>query len=170
MPSLHVCSLSRLSETVDATGASHLVTLINASTPVERPGPIDTDRHLLLHLSDIAVPMEGHVPPDEMHVRSLLDFVHRWDRKKPLLIHCYAGISRSTAAAYVAACALLPDRDERQIAQSLRAASVTATPNRLLVEIADRLLGRDGRMVAAIAEIGRGSEAFQGEPFCIHLT
>ena len=170
MPTLHVCSLSRLSETIDATGAGHLVTLINVGTPFERPKLIDTNRHLLLHLSDIAVPMEGHVPPDDMHVRSLLDFVHRWDRKKPLLIHCYAGISRSTAAAYVAACALLPDRDERQIAQSLRAASVTATPNRLLVEIADRLLGRDGRMVTAIAEIGRGSEAFQGEPFCIHLT
>ena len=113
--------------------------------------------------------MDGHVTPGDGHVAAILAFAEAWDRKEPLLIHCYAGISRSTAAAYIAACALAPERDEAEIARALRIASPSATPNALFVSIADRLLGRDGRMVAAIAEIGRGADAFEGEPFSLNL-
>ena len=66
------------------------------------------------------------------------------------MVHCYAGISRSTAGAFVTACALNPQRDEMTIARALRDASPTATPNIRIVSLADRMLGRDGRMVAAI--------------------
>ena len=75
-----------------------------------------------------------------------------WDRAAPMLIHCFAGVSRSTASAYIAACAL-----ERRIAtstrsrQRLRAASPTATPNARFVALADARLQREGRMSAAIA-------------------
>ncbi len=75
----------------------------------------------------------------------------------------------SMKRAPIAACALAPERDEGTIADALRAASPSATPNRLFVEIADRLLGRDGRMVAAIARIGRGADAFEGTPFVLAL-
>jgi predicted protein tyrosine phosphatase len=108
--------------------------------------------------------------PAEEHVARVLDFVRRWPQETPLVIHCYAGISRSTAAAYIAACALAPERDEDAIADALRAASPSATPNPLFVAIADRMLGRDGRMVAAIARIGRGADAFEGTPFCLTLA
>ena len=169
MPTLHVCSLARLPETVAATGASHLVTLINVGTPVDRPSAIEAGRHLVVGISDIVEPLEGHVLPAEEHVRQFLKFVRSWDRARPIVIHCYAGISRSTAAVYIAACALKPERDEAEIARALRRASAIATPNRLLVGIADRLLGREGRMVEGVAEIGRGAEAFEGEPFCLTL-
>src|SRR5262249_38174958 len=78
---------------------------------------------------------------------------------KPLVVHCYAGISRSTAGAYVAACALNPRRDELAIARQLRRASATATPNSRFVALADRMLCREGRMVAAIDAIGPGTMA-----------
>ena len=67
-----------------------------------------------------------------------------------MVVHCFAGISRSTAGAFVAACALNPERDETQIAWEIRRASRTAQPNARIVSIADRLLKRDGRMVRAI--------------------
>ena len=165
MPTLHVCSLARLAETVTVTGASHMVTLINADTPVPRPACIAPERHLFIGIHDITTPLDGCVLPAEEHVQTLIDFVQRWDRAKPLVIHCYAGISRSTAAAYISACALLPDADEMRLAQRLRAASPTATPNGRLIETADILLGRDGRMRAAIASIGMGALAYEGEPF-----
>ncbi|BCM86382.1 tyrosine phosphatase family protein [Methylobacterium indicum] len=169
MPTLHVCPLSRLPETVDATGARHVVTLINVGTPVIRPPSIAEADHLFVGVSDITDALDGHVLPDEAHVRRLLDFVRAWDRARPLVIHCYAGISRSTAAAFIATCALRPDRDEAEIARELRAASPSATPNRRLVAVADAMLGRDGRMVAAIAAIGRGADAFEGEPFSVTI-
>ncbi|SEP48619.1 Predicted protein tyrosine phosphatase [Methylobacterium sp. ap11] len=169
MPTLHVCPLSRLPETVDATGARHVVTLINVGTPVVRPPAIAEADHLFVGVSDITDALDGHVLPDEAHVRRLLDFVRAWDRAQPLVIHCYAGISRSTAAAFIATCALRPDRDEAEIARELRLASPSATPNRRLVAVADAMLGRGGRMVAAIAAIGRGADAFEGEPFSVTI-
>jgi predicted protein tyrosine phosphatase len=170
MPTLHVSSLARLHDTVAAVRASHLVTLINVATRVERPACITEDRHLFLCMSDIAAPMDGHVVPAEEHVARFLHFVRGWDRAAPMVIHCWAGISRSTAAAYIAACALSPTRDEDEVADQLRAASPSATPNARLVALADASLGRDGRMSRAIARIGRGADAFEGAPFRLDLT
>ena len=169
MSTLHVCPLSRLPETVAATGASHVLTLVTPPAAPARPASIAEGCHAVVGVSDIAVATDGYVLPAEDHVRTILDFVTSWPREKPMVIHCYAGISRSTAAAYIAACALDSSRDEAEVAAALRLASPSATPNRLFVEIADRLLGRDGRMVAAIAAIGRGADAFEGVPFRFDL-
>jgi predicted protein tyrosine phosphatase len=166
---IHVCSLARLHETVDGTGARHVITLLKHTDRVERPGSIVEANHLILGMDDIAVPMEGYVIPCEEHVRSLIAFVRGWNREKPLVVHCFAGISRSTAGAYVAACALNEARDEMAIARELRRASATASPNIRIVSLADEMLGRDGRMVAAIDSIGRGALAYEAEPFLLAL-
>lgn len=166
---LYVCPLSRLDETIAATGARDVITLATVGTPVVRPEGIAPGRHCVIGVSDIAVPLEGHVLPAEAHVRALLAVAEGWDRVSPLVIHCYAGIGRSTAAAFVVACALDPGRDEAAIAETLRAAAPSATPNPRLVAVADAMLGREGRMAAAIAAIGRGAEAFEGTPFRLDL-
>jgi predicted protein tyrosine phosphatase len=82
-------------------------------------------------------------------------------------VHCWAGISRSTASAYVALCMARPAADEEGLAWELRAAAPSATPNRLIVSLCDDLLGRHGRMTRAVAAIGRGEEAFEGTPFTL---
>jgi predicted protein tyrosine phosphatase len=84
------------------------------------------------------------------------------------VVHCYAGVSRSTAAAYVTVCTLNPGRSEASIAQALRRASPTATPNIRIVALADDMLGRNGRMVDAIAAIGPGALA-EARPFRLDL-
>ena len=169
MPRIHVCPLSKLPETVRVSGAQSLVTLIDKGTPVRRPSGIAAGNHLVVVLSDIVVDLDGHTLPSEPHVEKLLAFVLRWDQAAPLLIHCFAGVSRSTAAAFIAACALRPHRFEAEIAQAVRANSPTATPNPRLVAIADAMLGRNGRMVAAIEKIGRGCNCFEGAPFALEL-
>ncbi|NVK34759.1 MAG: tyrosine protein phosphatase [Rhodobacteraceae bacterium] len=162
---LYVCSLSRLEETVETVGATHLVTLINADMDVPTPDGINSKNHLFLGFNDILEPMKGLKPPSDQHVIELLSFLKDWDRASPLVIHCWAGISRSTAGAYIAACALNPDRCEHEIARELRIQAPSATPNGRLVMMADRLLGRNGRMIDAIRRIGRGATAFEGDPF-----
>ena len=87
-----------------------------------------------------------------------------------MVVHCYAGISRSTAGAFVAACALNPERDEEEIARAIRQGSRTAQPNSRIVSIADRLLRRDGRMVRAVESIGPGDAATEGHPFRLDLA
>jgi len=166
---IHVCSLARLHETVRETGARHVVTLIKDISLVHRPATITPENHLLLDMDDITDHIEGYVAPAEEHVGDLLRFVRSWDRAAPLVVHCYAGISRSTAGAFVTACALNPRRDELTIARALRAASYTATPNIRIVSLADRMLGRNGRMVTAIQSIGPGMAAYATEPFRLDL-
>jgi predicted protein tyrosine phosphatase len=166
---IHVCSLARLHDTVEATGAGHVVTLLKDTDRVERPKTIAEANHLILGMDDISVPMDGYIIPCDEHVTRLIAFARGWDRARPMVVHCYAGISRSTAGAFVAACALNPRRDEMAIAQVIRQASATATPNARIVAIADRMLGRDGRMIAAIDAIGHGEMAYEGIPFRLDL-
>lgn len=170
MPRIIVCPLSHVPTTVASHEASHLVTLINDGPRVERPASIVAERHLLLAFHDITEPMDGMIAPAEEHARDLLSFIGAWDQKRPIVVHCFAGISRSTAAAFITVCALRPERAEADIARNLRAASPYATPNIRLIGFADRLLCREGRMVSAIESIGRGEMAYEGVPFILPLN
>ena len=146
MSRLHVCSLARVEETVLRTRANMLVTLLSPGTAHVRPRSIAPWNHLVLGVSDIVEPLPGYVAPGREHIEQLIEFVSAWDRERPMLIHCFAGVSRSTAAAFIAACALAPNRSETAIALAIRDASPTATPNARLVALADDHLARSGRM------------------------
>ena len=163
--SIHVCALRHIPDVLRATGASHLVSAINADLAPATPAGLTVDRHLKLDMHDIIEPCDGACPPDHEHVGQLIEFVHSWDREAPLLIHCYAGLSRSTAAAFITLCALNPQAPEARIAQALRKASDTAVPNRRFVSLADRFLKRDGRMLAALESMGPNRLAVECVPF-----
>jgi predicted protein tyrosine phosphatase len=166
---IHVCSLARLHGTVAETRASHIVTLLRMIDRVQRPETIVEANHLILGMDDIAMPMDGYTHPAEEHVHDLIEFVQRWDRRAPIVMHCYAGISRSTAGAFISACVLNPQRDEAKIARFIRDSSATASPNLMLVSHADRILGRNGRMIRAVEALGPGLAAYEGEPFRLDL-
>jgi predicted protein tyrosine phosphatase len=166
---LHVCSLAALPDTVKVTGASHVLTVMANVEQVQRPVSVLPANHLKVSMDDITEAMDGFVAPCEQHIEKVLAFVRGWDRSAPMVVHCYAGISRSTAGAFVTACALNPGRAELAIAQELRQRSYTASPNRRIVSIADGLLGRNGRMIDAIDAIGPGAAAMEGVPFRLEL-
>lgn len=162
-----VCPLNKVQPLIDQHGVSHVVTMLAPETPHPAPVGITPENYLKFYFHDIVQETEGHVPPRARDVERLIAFFEAWRRDKPMLIHCWAGISRSTAAAYTALCLLRPKADEDELAFELRAASASATPNRLIVTYADEVLGRQGRMVRAIERIGRGADAFEGTPFVL---
>ena len=166
---IHVCSLAALPDTVKATGASHVLTVMAKVDQVVRPESVLEANHLKVSMDDITEQIDGFVAPCDSHIEQVLSFVRAWDRTAPLVVHCYAGISRSTASAFAAVCALNPHRDEVAIARQIRAASPIASPNRLIVSLADKALGRDGRMLRALDEMGPGSMTAEGRPFRIDL-
>src|SRR6201989_460852 len=166
---IHVCSLAALPETVRVTGASHVLTVMANVEQVARPVSVLPANHLKVSMDDITEEMDGFVAPSETHIDQVLNFVRGWDRSAPLVVHCYAGISRSTASAFAAVCALNPHRDEASIARQIRAASPIASPNRLIVSLADKALGRDGRMLRALDEMGPGNMLVEGRPFRLDL-
>jgi predicted protein tyrosine phosphatase len=164
---IYVAPLSLVEMTVADAKVSHLVTLINGETAIPTPPGIGPERHLRLAMNDICEPQPGLVVPCESHVSDLVRFAREWDRGAPLLIHCWAGISRSTAAAFITLCALNPEGTELDLARALRRASPTAYPNRLLVALGDEALARKGRMIAAVEDIGRGKIADEAEVFSL---
>jgi predicted protein tyrosine phosphatase len=164
-----VCGLQDAAAQAAKHEVSHAISIL--SPPVAFPvfDGVADDKHLRLDFHDVAAVTPGLSAPAESDMQSILGFLRQWDQSSPLLIHCWAGISRSTASAYIATCLLQPERDERELAHALRLASPTATPNPMLVALADDALGRDGRMRRAIADIGRGEDAYGGTPFTLAI-
>jgi predicted protein tyrosine phosphatase len=162
MSRLLIAPFSALEDAVRRHRPSHLLTLLDEPF-VPTPKTIDPDRHLRLRMHDIVEPMDGGVIPESGHVADLIAFGKTWDRTAPLLVHCWAGISRSTAAAYILLCDLHGPGHENRIARGLRFHAPHAQPNRLLVRHADLLLGRDGRMVAAVETMGEARAVAEGE-------
>jgi len=162
-----VCPLDDLEATLVASGARDLVTF---ASPGNTPKDIDPSlRHLALEFNDIAEPRSGYLEPQREHVAQLLSFVREWDGAAPLVLNCWMGISRSTAAALLTLAALDPAQDAATIAERLRAASPTATPNPLMVALGDAALGLEGALSRAVATIGRGEETTTGTPFELPL-
>jgi predicted protein tyrosine phosphatase len=160
-----VCPFHAVPRLVEGGEITHVMSLLGPETPHLTLDRLQPKCHLRLTFHDIAEPLDGFTAPRREHVEQILDFTATWQPPAGLLIHCWAGISRSTAAALAAMCALYPEQDEAEIAWDLRRMAPTASPNRLMVRHADEVLGRRGRMIAAVDAIGRGAHAYEGAVF-----
>jgi len=72
-----------------------------------------------------------------------------------LLIHCHAGVSRSTASAALILAQARPDRPAREALEAVAQLRPRAWPNLRILEFGDELLSRNGEIVAAAAAIYR---------------
>jgi len=160
---LIVCPLHEVAEQLVRSRPARIVSLL--SPDQDSPQALAGMPRLVLRFHDIAEPREGLIAPDRAMIADLLAFAAAWQESGPLLIHCWMGVSRSPAAGLILACALDPARDEAEVAAALRQASPVATPNPLMIALADDLLQREGRLIAASAQIGRGLEAPHGTGF-----
>ena len=154
MPRLLVAPLSSLPDTLAAHAPSHLVSLLSPEHMIQTPPGFPADRHLKLGVNDIVDPAAGTAPPLRAHMDQLLAFARSWDASAPMVIHCWAGISRSMASAFAILCDRLGENREIEIARIMRQRAPHAQPNRLLVRHADDALGRRGRMLEALTSMG----------------
>jgi predicted protein tyrosine phosphatase len=164
MPKILVTPLAAVPECIRLHAPSHLVSLLGSEYMIDTPDGIDAARHLRLAVNDIVDEIVGQQPPSEQHVRELLTFSRRWDAKAPMIVHCWAGISRSMAALFTILCDRNGPGSELSIAKAIRRRAPHADPNRLFVRFADEALGRSGRMLEALDTIGRGRLAAEGYP------
>jgi predicted protein tyrosine phosphatase len=154
MPRLLVIPLSSLADTLQTHAPSHLVSLLSPEHMIATPPGFPASAHLKLGVNDIVDPAAGTAPPMRQHIDQLLEFSRSWDGSRPMVIHCWAGISRSMASAYTILCDRLGTGREIQIARAMRQRAPHAQPNRLLVRHADEALGREGKMILALNSMG----------------
>lgn len=150
---IYVCNLREMPRHVAALRPTHLVSLLSHDEQPPTPEGFPAERHHRVPVHDICDPWEGLVCPAEEHVLELIGFLHQWEKEGPILIHCFAGISRSMAAALVTL-ALAAEGREMEAAQALRRVAPHAQPNRRIVALADEALGRGGRLLAARDAMG----------------
>lgn len=167
--SIFVTSLYEMPHWVRELAPSHLVSVVQTEFQPLRPAEILAERHLRLGVHDISEPMPDAVLPGEADIAALIEFLDTW---RPvggsLLVHCYAGISRSTACALIAH--VMHSNDPVHSVAALAAAAPHARPNRRIVALADRLLGLDGALVAARAAMREGVPAAEGPLAVLDLS
>ncbi len=146
---IYICSLASLPRFAEAVQPTHLVSLLGDDPFPATPQSVTAGGHLKLRFHDITEPMPGFIAPETEHVAALIDFTDRWRRAGPMLIHCHAGISRSTAAALVVLCRYNRGREARAV-RLLRENAPHAHPNRRMIAQADTLLGCAGRLRRAV--------------------
>ena len=145
---IYICSLEEMPRHAETVMPSHLVSLVEPKEQPSTPAPIVVERHLRIEIHDISEPLPGHILPELDHVACLIEFLRSWDGEAPILIHCFAGISRSMAAALIAMCVKAEGR-EAEAARQLRRAAPHAQPNRRMIALADNLLYCEGDLIAA---------------------
>jgi predicted protein tyrosine phosphatase len=130
---------------------------VSALVSIDNPGarrPVGFNRvptRLRLEFDDVSTELVGFVAPKVEHVQRLISFAARVRGSAgDVLVHCEAGISRSTAAVVILAAALLGPGRELEAVDAAFAATPVARPNRLMVALADGELGLDGKLVAAL--------------------
>jgi predicted protein tyrosine phosphatase len=154
-----VCGLDELADHCE-TGASHVLSILDPDHPVpEAFGRFGEHEKLELRFHDVIEEEPGMEPPREEDVARLLafgrDLMHEPPKDAHLLVHCHAGISRSTASMALILVQALPGLPGREIMQQVLSIRPKAWPNLRIIEIGDALLGRDGEIIAAAAEVYR---------------
>jgi predicted protein tyrosine phosphatase len=115
-------------------------------------------RRLRLEFSDIAEEVAAGIDdggPMALHIERLVAFapaLAALAAEEAALVHCQAGVSRSTAAAFILFAAIVGPGREREALDAVYAAAPHAYPNRRMVRLADEHLGRGGAMLRALDE------------------
>lgn len=150
---IYVCSLEEMPRHAADLRPALLVSLVPEPEQPPTPAGIPAEAHLRLAIDDVADARPGVVCPGEEHVSVLIEALRDRPRDEPVLLHCFAGISRSTAAALVAL-AIDAHGREAEAAAHLRRFAPHALPNTRIVALADGLLQREGRLIAARDAMG----------------
>jgi predicted protein tyrosine phosphatase len=163
---LYVCPLQHVEKTVAETGAECLVSVLDAADIPPTPQSIAPHCHFKI-ATDVELPcnLKTLNPETLRPLQNLVAFARAWSQSAPIVVHCKAGLSRSTAAAFAILCALNETTIEEAIAQTMRHNSAQADPDALITAFADKVLVRDGRMRRAIANMSEAMPAETGTPF-----
>lgn len=174
-----ICGIDELPEHC-AAGVTHVVSILDPDwPPLDAFGAFGPHRRIDLRFHDVIDPMPGAVVPHARDVARILDFgaaagreaggpIGDTARAAPhVLIHCHAGLSRSTASAALLIAQSRPELAASEIFAAIGRVRPRAWPNLRLIEFGDAQLGRRGEIVAAAAEFYR--RALDREPVLADL-
>ena len=159
---IYISGINEMPRHVRQLGPSHLISIVQPEYQPPRPVEIDPGRHLRIAVHDVSEPDGWSVVIDHDDIRRMIDFVDAWDPDAgDLLVHCLAGVSRSTATALISH--WRKTGDAAASARCLREAAPYAVPNRLIISLADEVLGLGGELERARQLMGSPDAPFLEE-------
>jgi len=144
-----VCSLNDLDTVCSSLKPKNLISVIDPGYEPETPSNIKN--HLKLGFDDILeVKKDNHIfrnninqipqiPPNQGHVKSIVNFTNDFNPKDVTVIHCWCGVSRSMATATYLLCKMDSTNIDRNI-RYIRSIAPHANPNKLLIELFENSL------------------------------
>ncbi len=142
---LSICAMHDVHEAMDQIAATHLLSMLDHGTRVETPDHLHPRHHLHMHFSDTDDPSDPTAPTID-HIREINSWANDVPEDGRIVIHCYMGISRSTAVALGLMSRHMAPEDAADRLLKIRP---QAAPNRLIVAHWDEILGMDGTLKAA---------------------
>ncbi|HYN38991.1 MAG TPA: protein-tyrosine-phosphatase [Rhodospirillales bacterium] len=148
-----ICGLSEL-PTYAGTGISHVVSILDPVWP--DPAEFDSwqaHRRVVWRFDDVVEANSGYSAPTRGDVEAIiaLGLELAAEPATHLLIHCHAGVSRSTATAVILMAQHNPGREADVFAELTRVRP-RSWPNALMLKFADEQLGRSGALVDALTD------------------
>lgn len=150
-----VCSKSQVKKHVKRVEATHLITLLDPWDRIWRPSRILRENHLMLGFEDEEDPAAKYAPKEE-HCRIILEFGNKLPDNSITVVHCFAGMCRSTAAALALYIQKHGIESAWHAKQWLREDRPQAMPNMLMAKYFDKLLNCNGEFVVLCDKINNG--------------
>ncbi|HEX2215252.1 MAG TPA: protein-tyrosine-phosphatase [Xanthobacteraceae bacterium] len=157
---LTICGLEELT-LHGSRGVTHILSILDPGHPEPEAFLAYSQHHrAVLRFHDAIAPAPNIMLPEREHVKAILDFGQSLAQSAGttgghLLVHCHAGISRSTAAMATLMAQVAPDRDEEAVFDHLINIRPKAWPNSRMIAFADELLARNGRFAAPLGKLYR---------------
>lgn len=159
LPNITICGVNELND-LDLSRFTHVISiwdpLASGQSKHERQFRSRLKKSVQVHFAyfdDIVSPLPNRQVPSLEQVRKILSFGAALPRQASLLIHCHAGISRSTAVAYSILCQSAGPGTEKQCIHRLQKIRPKALPNLQVITLAELVLGRNGTMFAACEDL-----------------
>ena len=148
---IHICSLAAVKE-MDTSIYDGIITIEDSN--IENPFRVRSDetQQLILKFDDISTPIDDLIVPQDIHIERALKFAQLIDDGS-LLIHCHAGISRSSAIALAIIAEKLGKGNEEEAVKTLEFINPNCRPNKLLVKMTDEILERNGKLYNKVFEV-----------------
>jgi predicted protein tyrosine phosphatase len=154
---LTICGLEELDHH-SSRGVTHILSILDPDWPEPNAfSAYDPHHRITLKFHDVIAAGPGLILPRSEHVEAILAFgdalaAEATSNKDPhLLVHCHMGVSRSTAAMAILMAQSGQAETEEWIFSRLLEMRPQAWPNSLMIELADDILNRKGRLTEALA-------------------